>query len=926
MAPDRGFTSIGHTSVLDGLLEIPDLDDEPASTWQPFQQDSQIFTFEFKLTEKGEETLLELHSDFFALASDGPFPELDSHVGSTSLSELGEAAFKRESSRDNEILEHVWSWEDVVSGTRENKLVSWDTFLQPECGRPRSAHSTEPNPACFDPFLAIQVSQGNIKLPKVVAPRQELLRSLFELAMGRESVLFRFDHAKARFVSISDDLGLFGIGFATLQDALQKMQRTGNSMRHLEGFVAKSKTRPLSIALSSAISTVLNATRAELQASKHNIQTISQLEHFFARPGRLVHNLEDLVKCFTATDGEENAITKLISKTERLTSSHSWLTDLLHEVLGRTLAPWISTVEAKAGLGLGLPTSEAEALTSFGSFETQGGGPEGNQETLLVPIGGLLIESRRCLAILGDQQVNHPVLNKSRHISSALSWEASWEGIIRLQEQANEYEQRLKEAVLEYSHGNLTVPDYQTSGKNDCQLPKEDEGLVLIDLNLFDAFDRYLGERVSPLESTLSRLTTTALRTTTDSLDLLGRSDLYPPLSQSLSLSLMPSLNTQSRLLSFSTLSLLFKTHSLRHHFSLQYRFQLLSDGPFAARLTRALFDPDQTAGEGSTGLRLQARDIWPPASSELRLLLMGILGDSYHATNPFKKSRDAEMPGALSFALRDLTVEELEKCKDSSSIEALDFLRLQYSPPPVLGSVISQTSLKKYDKIFKHLLRLLRMRALAQSLLRDVAGKAGKVDPETQRFRIEIQNFVSTLAAYSHDDAIDTAWMRFERSLQDIEDAINRGDYEGTLAKAGSLSRLACYHEEVLDSIIQGLFLDHHQAQVQELIEGIFELVLRFSTHITRRHDGHGVDKDWDGVKSIHMEFKKQVGQLVRYLRSQGDSASVEEKHLVIDSDGDGNSDGISDSNSDGALLSSDGPPPFQHLLVKLDMFGFYS
>ena len=916
MAPDYVFTLTESPFVVDGLLEIPDLVDEPGSTWQPLQRESHVFAFDVELTEKKQETLTDLSPGFYALASNEPFPELGSSVDSTSASELGEAASEKESSRDDEILEDVWSWEDVISGTRENKLVNWDTFLQPESEKPRSAYLSEADPACFDPFLAIQASQRNVKLPRVVAPHKDFLRSLFELGMGRDSLLYRYERAIANFVPTSEDFGLTGIAFATQQHVLQNVQQMGTAMRQIEAYVAVSKLRPLSIALSSAISTVFYATKAKLQASQRSIQTILQLEDIFARPSCLVQALQNLVKCLKTVDRDEDAIVKLLNEAETLISSHSWLTKLLHEILGRTLAPWISIVVAEAGLRSSTRTSQAQALISFGSLEAKGRTPEGKQETPLTPIGGLLTESRRCLEILGDQQVDHPVLNQSRHISSDLSWEASWEGIEQLRARANAYEQSLKAAILEYSHGNSSVADHQTGEGNDDLLPEEDEGLVMINFDRSNVLDRDLGEHASPFESTLSRLTTAALRANTDFSDLPNRSELYPPLSQSLSLSLIPSLNAQSRLLSFSTLDLLFRTHSLRHHLSLQYRFQLLSDGLFAARLTRALFDPDQSSSErrrtteGSTGLRLQARDLWPPASSELRLVLMGILSESYYTTALSNDLSAADMPGNLSFAIRDLTVEELEKCRDVSSIEALDFLRLQYKPPPVLESVISQASLRKYDQIFKHLLRLLRLQALAQSLLRDVAGRTGKVDLTTQRFRIDIQNFVSTLAAYSHNDTISLVWTSFEHSLQDIEDAIKRGDYESTLAKAGSLSRLERLHEGVLDRIIEGLFLNRRQAQVRELIEGIFRLILRFSTQLTRRRDDNDTGSDRDDLKTMHMEFGKQVSRLVRYLRSQRDAGK---RQL-------GNE-------SDGAFLSSDGPPPpFEHLLIKLDMFGYYS
>jgi Gamma tubulin complex component C-terminal/Gamma tubulin complex component N-terminal len=915
--------------ILDGLLEFPDLVSEPRSIWQPFQPESNLFAFDIVPAGKKQDILLELRPDFFALARDEPFPEIDSFADSTSESETGDAVSKENPNKNEKASEDVWLWEDVATGTRENQLVNWDTFLNPETETPRSAYLSEAGPACFDAFLAIYASQTISRLPKVIAQHEDFLRSVFELGLGRDSLLYRYDPQQAKFIPVSEDFRISGISFDAQHHVVQEVLEMGNTMRQLEAFVAKPKSRPLSIALSATISVILYAIKAELQASERNVQSTLQLDDILARPKCLVQTLKQLVGVLKITDSDIGAIVKLLKESEELASCHTWLTQILHEILGRISAPWISTIEAELGLHLSPSASQAQALLSYKSRETQKHTSESSQESPLSPVEELITESRRCLGILRDQQVDHPVLNPSRKISSKLSWEASWEHILRVQEQANAYEQGLKKAILDYGQGNPIEPDDEASDKT-AAFPEKSENLVMMDLDTPNVLDRGLGGQTSPSESTLSQLTITALRAGSDFSEFLNQSELYPLLSHSLPLSLLPLLNAQSRLLSFSTLHLVFKTHSLRHHLSVQYRFQLLSDGLFAARVNRALFDPDQYTSEGrrsnqgATGLRLQARDAWPPASSELRLVLMGILSESYHTTLQSKNLNNDELPGNLSFAIRNLSPQELEKCKDPSSIEALDFLRLQYKPPHVLESIITPTSLGKYDKIFKYRLRLLRLQALAQSLLRGVACRNGKIDRTTQRFRINIQHFISTLAAYSNNDAIGVEWARFQQSLRDIEAAIDRGDYEGTLAKAGSLSRLEKLHEEVLDRIMRGLFLDCRQAQVREVIDGIFGIILRFSANITHGEndvDGGGVGGVNEDTKSMHMEFKKQVGRLARYLRSQGSCSASSSSSMI----GKRRLVGESDGNGSGALLS-DSPPPFEHLLVKLDMFGYYS
>jgi Gamma tubulin complex component C-terminal/Gamma tubulin complex component N-terminal len=898
-------------SVLHGLLEIPELVSDPKSIWQPFQQASNLFHFDFTVTEKKWEPLPELRAEFLALDSQNePFPELDSLVDSTSLLDTEESIPNGEQIQHNEISGDLWSMKEVASIATEFQLVNWDTFLDPKDEKARSAYLSEAGPAVFDAVLTTEAQCTNTILATVVGQHGDFLRSLFELGLGRESLLYQYDDTLSSFISATGNFGLSGISFELRGAVLQNVLQMGNCVRGLQAFVAEPKFNPLSVALGSAVSTIFYAMEFELQASKTNIQSILQIEDIFSRPKCLVHTLQNLVKIVRTTECAKDSIIKLMHESERLCSQYVWQAPLLHNILGRVSAPWISAVETEAGLRKLPPCSEAGTLLSADSSKNQQRLGDRDGETALTQIEEVATDSRRCLDILQAQQADHPLLKPSTGSPSGLAWQVSWEGIAHVQMKANEYEKALQKAVIEYSCGNSTEAHHSGDTAADHASPDEDNVPLLIDLDTPDVLNRCLGEDPSSTESSLSQLASMALTADDQLLEASGQADLSPPLSHSFSLSLLPLLNSQSRLLSFSTLNLLFTTYSLGTHLSVQHRFQLLTDGPFASRLSRALFDPDQSTGEGrrtsdgATGLRLQARHSWPPASSELRLVLMGILSESYHpAVDPRGYNGD-DLPGNLSFAIRDLSAEELDKCRDASNIEALDFLRLQYKPPPVLDIVITQSSLKKYDKVFKYMLRLLRMQAVAQSLLRDATGRNGRLDRHSQRYRIEIHRFIFTLAEYSSSDIIGVEWSRFQKHIENIEGAIMRGDYEGTLAMAGSLSRLEQAHEHVLDRIIRALFLSRRHTQAKEVMESIFGLILRVAAIIKQTHDQGRTE----GIQETHAKFRKQVGKLVHYLRSQG--SGVTARTHTWEQHG----------------MSAEDEAPFEHLLIKLDMFGHYT
>ncbi|ERF70294.1 hypothetical protein EPUS_06335 [Endocarpon pusillum Z07020] len=908
----EGSTSMSNEEpiILDGLLEIPDLLSDQKSIWQPFQQASNFFAVYTDFDGKEEERLPKLRSEFFTLdCYDEPLPELDSLVESRSASEGEESASTSGVIEHDEILEDVWSLQDVVSGTRDNKLVNWDNFLQPQTQKPRSAYLSEAGLAVFNAVLADEALKTNTKLPNLIARHEDFLRSLFELGLGRDSMLYRYDQLLATFVPVTEDFEISGMSFQVQQDVLQDVLQMGNCMRRLKAFVTEPKVRPLSIALSSAVSTIVYAVESAIQTSKSKLQSILQVKDLFSRPMYLIHSLQHLIEVAATTNCARDAIIQLMYRAEQEVSQHVWQGKVLHEILRVLATPWISALEAEVGLRKGMGGAEVQALLMSESTKAQDHGPLNNQETPVAVVEELVINSRRCLNILQAQQADHSILDSSKISSSHLSWYMSWAAIARLQTQADEYEHVLRKAILRYNQGKPPKGYQQRHSEIEDALPEEDDRLILTNLDVPNVLDRDLGRRSVPTESTLFELTTTALAADIGSSDPFDQSEFCPSLPHSLSLSLTPLLSAQSRLLSFSTLHLLFKTHSLYAHLSVQYRFQLLSDGLFASRLSRALFDSDQAGGEGrrimegTTGLRLQARDTWPPASSELRLVLMGILSESYHLTDASGVDSD-DLPGNLSFAIRDLSTDELEKCKDLSSIETLDFLRLQYQAPPVLDSIITQSSLRKYDRIFKYMLRLLRVQAAAQSLLRDIAGRTARSGSKNQKFRIEAQHFVSTLAAYSSNDAIGVEWSRFQDLLKNIEAAIDRDDYEGTIAIAGCLSRLERLHGEVLDRIIEALFLGRRQAQVRDVIDGIFGLILRFAAVSRRNDDGTKMEE----TKHVYREFKRHVGRLIRCLRNQG-FASTAKTHI-----------------SEGKSPQGGGEPPFEHFLLKLDMFGYYT
>ncbi|KMK62702.1 Gamma-tubulin complex component [Aspergillus fumigatus Z5] len=352
-----------------------------------------------------------------------------------------------------------------------------------------------------------------------------------------------------------------------------------------------------------------------------------------------------------------------------------------------------------------------------------------------------------------------------------------------------------------------------------------------------------------------------------------------------------------------------------------KWRFQLLGDGFFASRLSHSLFDPEMESGERRsgvvrsgvhTGLRLGNRDTWPPASSELRLVLIGLLSDCNMDERLDNSSnaeflRERELPGGLSFSIRDLTDEEIVKCKDPHAIEALDFLRLEYTPSPVLETIITQRSLDQYDRLFKHLLRLIRMVSVVKGLIRDSTARSslsGDTRSLFQRFRIDCQHFVLAVSDYCFHVGVGSSWQSFQATLSRIEYCLEQGDIDGVIEAAHSVAWLRRYHEDTLDQMLFALFLSKRHAEAAKLLEKIFGTILTFAP--LSRLDGlegvrHGSE---DTIVQLYTTFRKQTSAFVGYLRGL---------------------DGVKASSKFASRSRAEPISIFERLLVRLDMKRYY-
>ncbi|TAQ85563.1 hypothetical protein B7494_g6116 [Chlorociboria aeruginascens] len=867
-----------------------------------------------------------------------------------------------EAPRDNGVEDDVWAFleEDPV---KEAHYQSWDAFNTESFSEPPTAYITEAGTEIFDTSVAADDDLLRIHNTEyVVVDSIVYCASILALGLGRSSIFFKWNEEKLSFVPTLPRMRISGYTGDSLDGLVAVFSECGNTTRYLQKFVDKAYTRSLSpgrIALADAISTLLALIQSRLASSASELRSILQLQVLFRPAHSILTCFKRIVVNVLATRSDEAMLSTLFEEVQLLEHRTDSLRDILLEILSRVSQPWLEFTREWLGLQreVGLPLTKEGSGKSFVRVDNREWLDEHGLElqepdyeldydkvpSFILPNDARsMFEVGKSLRFLRLHHAEHP-LARADVVASAmppsLEWQFSWQNIAQLEAKALQYEKDLITTIRTFTKSSPTMDSLghdKESHDDDFKLdffgkPEEDmQAHVMASIAAFGQMPVEGGEP-DRLSNILNTYLTSDGEPAKD-----DNAILSPPISLMPLLSFGPVISAQARIVNGTCMRLFFNSHKLREHLTLQRNFHLLGDGVFSSRLSHALFDPELESAErhrgvarsgGMMGLRLGGRDTWPPASSELRLALMGVLTDSYTSNQPLDKARITgyvdrrdSLPGDLSFAVRDMSHEEIEKCINPDSIEALDFLRLSYKPPPALEAVITPLILFKYDQLFKLLLRVVRMLYVVSTLFRDAKGRTSPcqgTDFIAQRFRIEAHHFVSSVSGYFFDTGIEATWRIFERKLDEIETRIN--DDEGiTLGQNEGLDKLRDYHERVLDRVLFALLLRKRQQPVLKLLEEIFTLILQFSSHTRQRVSGMKNEVGSDGeVKEIYLQFRKNISVFITVCKGLSEKKGYGDKKFM---DTQGSEQGL----FDGDDLAEENT--IMQLLTRLEMSDYYS
>ncbi|KAK0714633.1 Spc98 family-domain-containing protein [Lasiosphaeris hirsuta] len=847
---------------------------------------------------------------------------------------------------------------------------TWDKFNQAGRGLYSASFITEAGPAAFDAMMKTNpASSGNG--PDVVHDASYSV-CLLTLALGRSSLLFSWSPEEKTFLKTVSYLRTSGLSLESMQSVDKLCLECANATRHLQAFAERTYSAPSTptrVALAGVIDRLVTAVQSELSARGRTVKSILQVQSAVQPVHTVLTYVENLAKKLTNQKSDEGMLSSLFEEAQSAEYRSILLREVTREVLRLVSKPWAAFVEEWIGLKAeeGTPITKAGPSKGFIKvadkvwiddlgYELEEPDFFLDEEKMpsFIPddIAQATFETGRNIRFLREHHPEHPLSQQQIIIMSKpprLEWQFEWDAITRLDTKINQYRKALSSAIqtswLQKELEDEAPVSRATKNQNFFNQNLELEFFGKSDSQIEECLLASLSQLDKPLDDFSSR----------DGLSKLFQERLYQGTELSVDserlsphwslvplLSFSPVIGTQSRLVSQECMKMLFSSHELRVHIDLLKQYYLLGNGLLCSRLSHALFDPElETAerhagvalGGGVMGLRLGGRENWPPASSELRLALMGVLSESYETppgavqrTKSSLTSRtfSSDLPGDLSFAVRDLSAKEIDHCMDPDSLEALDFLRLSYTAPSPLRPIMTPTILVKYDRIFMSLLRVLRMLYVVNELFHDIplAGRRGhEPSSASLRFCIESRHFVRQIAAYFFNTGITAPWRRFETWLDTAEaESLGATDGSGFGAdgsKNCSPDILRDRLEQVLDGIMTVMLLRKRQQPVLKLLEETFAVILRFSKLLRVQAHGKGMaGQERDRVKpetpgKLYSTFKKKVEVFLTVCKGLNEKTGVGSKGTQVDGQG-RRERGIGN--------------PIDQLLLLMDMSGFYA
>jgi hypothetical protein len=754
------------------------------------------------------------------------------------------------------------------------KFLSWEAFQGSQEEDVGSAYMSEWGPGAFD--AAVRLVGHRFPSPQrmisngTVAKRDVAIKAFYDLGLGRSSVLFRYDERKRIFSTTMTNFTVMGYSQAVCDSLFRDFADFGATIRRLGHFAERSYAANAfsgRVALANSIFTVLSSLELHLATIWPQLQSIIQVQGAFERPRIILQHFKMLVRNVSRCRTDEQLSSALFEHCQAIQDGEEWLLQIMFQILSAVSRPLLDRISTWTGLSTDQSSTWSLSYQKLAFIRPLGSSDDASvalEETDFEPsqlpsfispeMGVNLYDTGYSLRLLQFHHPDHPLSKRS--LGTSLEWALTWEDVDAAAQKGRKFKNQVED-VADYMPILDVVQESQSIAFDNDGINIEERLTKSI-----QQLDQYPLQEAAT-ESSLAIQVRSSLQPS-----LTSTITFSPPISLLPSLSFTPLLSAQSRLIKTTVLRLLFSSHALRTHLRVQKAFFLFGDGTFVSRLTTALFDTDTATAERQTGvlrgaaagmgMRVGGRETWPPASSEVRLALTGILSECFMGNKGLRDGfgkrkniiRDSDvLPGGLSFTIRQDCPESMV---DPHTLPALDFLKLTYSPDSPVDVVLSERSMSMYDELFKFLLKLVRslfvVGQLPRTFPRSKNPKRSTIDVAMMRMSMQARHFVESLASHLFDRVIGGAWKEFEKKLDVVEQQLSKDDASPeTSTRDGytlDIPSLRSLHESALSDMIKGLFLQNRQKQLKEQLDAMLSDVLeaeKLAYEIQKEEEVHG-------------------------------------------------------------------------------------
>ena len=799
---------------------------------------------------------------------------------------------KTDDSHDSQADEHdVWDFEaEAPTLPTEPRLHTWEAFQHKGDQPTNPIYLSEAGDNAFNAvFQQHEHSTGVIQ-------HDATLRACCSLVLGRSSTLFRWDPAKMSFAPILERVSLSGMSLTSSTSLIQQFIDIGSNFRQLYSFAAQFNSEDCTamVAFRRSVSELLEHVERHVCGQLGRIRSLLQLQQVIDRPCYLLEHIGSLLPKVRHARTDEALISLLSDEVTALAEGGSVLVGAMREVLILVSMPWLQNLAEDVGLALCRSSTALEDTAAMNQDDP----PEAR--FLMAEDTRNISSVRHSIRLLRQHVPDHPLVKPDTSIleQDVLLMVSRYDPATIVHE-ADAYKDRMSIVVLRYCQGlrsgGVSEPIIDDLMKVEVIVSNDNGPFALSALEDIAVLEDDMPDGTSSGAHVYSRLRR--------NIDITLAVDEGKPASDALQLSsdllapLRPFIDVQATLVNGAVMRYVFDTYRLRDHLELHRSYHLFGNGDFVTRLATALFSGDVQTAERkrgniptseAMGLRLDSRESqrWPPASSELRLTLLNVLSESY-APNSTPEDK-VQLPGGLSFAIRELTDAEIDRVMDPTSIYALDFLRLQYTPPTPIADIFTTTIVQHYDAVFRTLLVHVRvLHATSQLSLfchksQQQRLSASNNQITVRRFAWKARQLSTTIFSHFTDTVIAKAWNVFSELL----DALQPHEEARHTPQSADLHTITRLHETCLDDIRSRMFLRHKHAKLRSVLEELAAIVIKTTLIVV--HDAAGqssVVEQERNFDSLSAELRSLLGVLANKVAKE-DRGPLSAQHTHTESD----------------------------------------